>query len=266
MAKGRRTLAVLVGGLLVLASGAIAQVGLQEEHALMLTPEAPSDQQAPSGPPCGQLALYGLARPGQVPQETEKAYTSPSSAALGCPTLFRTQTPGAFNLTQDARVQLFFGCEEPTFMHEPLNNVRVWLVHEGQILTEAGGQIGPLCTPGDPMELELTIDAPEDTSFQAGDSVGINVTAFGSPNLLVQNLHVLVGGEDTASSLTLPGLADAYQPEDPGTNESQDETDPFGNDTELEPTAGEEANGTPGPGVAAVGVLGVAAWLGRRRD
>lgn len=250
--------------LAVSAAGAVAQTAAESSERLFLADRAPAGQQGASGPPCGQLSLYALTEPGQAPETAGKAYTSRSSVAVGCPTLFRTQSPGAFNLTQDSTAHLFFGCEEPTVMHQPLNNLRVWLTRNGEDVSEGQASLDTVCRPGSPLEAEVAIGPPEDASFGANDTIGLNLTAFGSPNAVVDNIHVLVGGE-RASSLLLPGLSEAYEIETVGQAEPVDETPE--NDTELEPQrTSPEENGTPGPGgLGLLAGLAAAAWVRRYR-
>lgn len=261
-----RTEAVLVlVGVLVAAGSAGAQAA---SETMELTDRAPPSASASGAGVCSNLQLYGVAEPGEGPDQQTKAYASPSSAAAGCPTLFRGTTPGAFNLTGEVTVQLFVGCDEPTVMHQPLNNVRVWLVRNDVAVSEGQTTLGPVCSPGSPMEARIAIEAPEDPAFGAEDTLGLNVTAFGSPNLVVDNLHVLVGGNETASTLTLPGLSAAYEVEEEAeaaVNGTANETARFANGSGLEQQSSDDANGAPGVGAVATGALLAALALAARR-
>lgn len=260
--------------LVLLAPAAAAQMGHAGANEIMkLTAEAPSGAQAPSDPVCGTLSLHGLAQPGEGPEQDGKASTSRTSVVVGCPTLFRAPTPGAFNLTQDITAHLFFGCEQPTVMHQPLNNLRVWLIRNGEDVSEGQASLDTVCSPGTPMEVQVAIGPPEDPSFGANDTIGFNVTAFGSPNAVMDNIHLLVGGNETASMAHLPGMAEAFE-EPQQIDEAEDsvdnETEGADNGTDVErqsAPSGADGNGIPGPGVAwtAIGLasLALARRLGR---
>lgn len=249
----------------VVAPAAAAQPSASE--TLHLVDPAPPQAPSGSGPVCNQAVVHGIAMPGETPEQAGKAYTSDSSAAVGCPTLFRTPSPGAFNVTGATNVHLFIGCDDPTLLHQPLNNVRVWLVRNEQAVAESRGTVGPTCSPGEPMEIELEVEQPEDSKINATDDLGINVTVFGSPNTVVDNIHVLVGGNETASTVTVPGIADALVSEQPGpTVESDNETDPTNDNlsrTSVDETGGE--NGTPGVGIAGTVVVIAAVASARTR-
>lgn len=234
-------------------------------ETMELTDEAPPEVSPSSSPPCGSPEVHGIAEPGQGPEEARKAYASRSSVALGCPTLFRAASPGAFNLTGDATVHLFVGCDQTTVMHQPLANLRVWLTRNGEALNEAQASLDTVCSSGSPMEAEVTIEAPEDARFNESDTMGLNVTPFGSPNAAVDNLHFLVGGEQMASTLTLPGISEVFQPEEPEQELVDDnETDePSPSDLQQQATATQE-DGIPAPGVAWMVVM-LAALAGLRR-
>lgn len=255
--------------LVLLAPAATAQMGHAGANEIMkLTTEPPSGAEAPSDVVCGPLALHGLAHPGEGPEQEGKASTSRTSVMLGCPTLFRAPTPGAFNLTQDITAHLFFGCEEPTVMHQPLNNLRVWLTRNGKDVSEGQASLDTVCSPDTPMEVEVAIGPPEDPSFGANDTIGFNVTPFGSPNALMDNIHLLVGGNETASMAHLPGMAEAFEVTEQ-VEEAEDSadnaTDGADNSTELESQANPaDGNGIPGPGVAFT-VLGLASLALLRR-
>lgn len=262
---------LLLAVMLVSAPLGLGQMaGEPVAETMPLTDQAPPGFSASSTLGCNSLAVHGLAEPGQGPQQQTKAYTSPSSAALGCPTLFRAPAPGAFNLTADATLELFVGCDQETAMHEPLDNVRVWLVRNGQAVSEGGGQLGTLCSPEEPLELEVTIPQPEDARFNESDMLGVNVTVFGSPNFVPDNVHVLVGGETSASVLQLPGLAEAFATEEEAEDdEEENETDAFENASELEgQTTSSGEDGVPGIGalgtILALIVLAVARTARRR--
>lgn len=269
--RGRLSAALVA--LIVLAPVAGAQLETQQvDERLPLTDQAPPQAPSGSGPVCGNVQVHGIADPGQGPEQAKQADMSRSSAVLGCPTLFHTASPGAFNVTGEATVHLFVGCQEPTVMHQPLNNVRVWLVRNGEAISEGGGSLATTCTPGEPLEIEIPIEQPEDTAFNASDTLGLNVTVFGSPNAALDNLHVLVGGNATASALVLPGVGQAFVAEeasDEATN-GTNETDAFGNASQLDQqsTDGGE-NGTPAPGVgvtlAALAAIGLARRSRSRR-
>lgn len=246
-----------------------AQFGEEVSETMALTDRAPPGVNAEGSGACSSPALHGLVLEDEAPEQQTKAYTSGSSAAFGCPTLFWGPAPGAFNITGDVTVHLFIGCDSQTVMHEPLSNLRVWLVRNGEQLGEDQASIGPVCSPGAPMEAEVSIPAPENPKVNASDTIGVDATPFGSPNYANDNLHVIVGGNESASTATFPGLAEALEPEEPTEDEVANETNDtgtFGNDTELDQqSTSSEGGGIPGPGAALVaGLLGAMAWTSRR--
>lgn len=259
-------LVLAVGGLL-LAPIALGQAS-QPSETMKLTDQAPAQAPSGSGPLCNQAAVHGLAMPGQGPQQAGAAYTSTSSVAAGCPTLFRTPSPGAFNLTGPTNVHLFIGCDDPTVLHQPLNNVRVWLVKNGGTVGESRANVGPTCSPDQPIEVEVSIDQPDDNRVNATDTVGIDVTVFGTPNAVVDNIHVIVGGNETASTVTMPGISDALASDEAdeaqpanASNTSLGSTN--GSETGAQAT-GDDQNGTPGPGALGLGTALIAATALRR--
>lgn len=251
-----------------LAPLAGAQLATQEvDERLPLTDQPPPQASNSGGLACGTVQVHGIAEPGQGPEQEKQADMSRSSAALGCPTFFRTPSPGAFNLTDEATVHLFVGCQEPTVMHQPLNNVRVWLVRNGEDVSEGGGNLDTTCTPGEPVEIEVGIEQPEEAHFNASDTLGLDVTVFGSPNMALDNLHVIVGGNASASALTLPGVGQAFIEEEPTTDETNatNETDEFPNASEIDSqSTDDDGNGVPAPGVAATTIVLAALAFVRR--
>lgn len=267
MAAGVLAVAALAAGAAAQAPGADGSVS----EALELTAQAPSGVEAESSlAGCPSVEVYGIAEPGNGPAETARAYTSPSTAGPGCPTLFRAPSPGAFNVTLDATARLFVGCDEPAVLHQPLNNVRVWLLRNGREISEGRNSLPLACTPGEPMEIEVSIQRPDEPGFGPDDVLGVNVTVFGSPNYAVDNLHLLVGGNETASTVTIPGVAEALEPDEEAepveVTAEQNATTPANSSTTPASPSTNNENGTPMPGaVFATGVLALGALATRRR-
>lgn len=268
-AAGLAVVVALLGLPAATVAGQIAQAPTQVSETLELAPRAPPQASGSAGVGCSSPEVYGIALPGEGPDRTQKAYTSPSSAAVGCPTLFRGTVPGAFNVTGDTTVHLFVGCDEPTVMHQPLNNLRVWLVRNGQAIGEGRNSFPTTCSPDSPMELEVEIPRPDSPHFNASDMLGLNVTPFGSPNLLVDNLHVLLGGNETASTATVPGIEEALSAPKTVEDSVEQANETNATNTSIEPTATPDAgdqDGIPGFGVTLTMMLfaGCAAWTRRR--
>lgn len=265
----RGRLSLLLVAVVALAPVAGAQLATQEvDERLPLTDQAPPQASASSPAVCGGQ-VHGIAEPGQGPEQEKQADMSRSSVALGCPTFFRAPSPGAFNVTGEATVHLFVGCQEPTVMHQPLNNVRVWLVRNDEDISEGGGNLDTTCSPGEPVEIEVGIERPEEPHFNASDTLGLDVTVFGSPNMAVDNLYVIVGGNTSASSLTLPGVGQALVEEEPSTEETNatNETDAFANASDLgSQSADDDGNGIPAPGVGATTLVLAALAFVRREE
>lgn len=255
---------------LLLAPAAGAQLAGQGQDRLPLTDEAPPEADTDGGLPCGDVEVHGIAPPGESSDQAGEADLSRSSAVLGCPTLFRTTVSGAFNVTREAGADLFVGCSQPAVMHQPLNNVRVWLIRNGEAIAEGGDSLPATCTPGEPMELSVAIPQPEDPSFNASDVLGLNVTVFGSPNFALDNLHLVVGGNETPSTLTLPGVSEAFAPdEEPEPETVADNETEEANRSDLgrqSTDAREDTDGVPGPGtIGSLAVLAIGAVAVRRR-
>jgi hypothetical protein len=249
--------------MLVAASAAGAQLQPRTDDRLPLTDRAPPEASGEGGLPCGDVEVHGIAEPGEGPEQAGPADLSRSSAVIGCPTLFRAPSLGAFNVTREATAHLVVGCDQPTAMHQPLDNVRLWLVRSGDRIAEGGASLPAVCSPGDPMELEVTVPQPEEPGYNASDTVGLDVTVFGSPNLAVDNLHLVVGGNETASALTLPGVGEAFVASEPETDRPSANAT---NETALEQqSTTDEKSGIPAPGAGLLAALGLAAWIGRRR-
>lgn len=244
----------LVAAFLSLAPSVAAQPGEPAPETLVLVTQAPADAQPPSDAVCGELERYGLGEPHEAATEREKAYTSTSTWAVGCPTLFWGQAPGGFNLTGDVSAWVLIGCDSTTVLHEPLDNVVANLVRNGGSISTASASAGATCSPGDPIEIELTFERPDDSRFNATDALGLNVTVFGSPNAARDNLHFLVGGQQPASTLQLPGLAEAFEEKvDTGGQDAKleeaNDSEPLGQTADAQPGA---ENGLPGPGATVV--------------
>lgn len=266
---------VLAGivALVALSAAAAGQGAAREDEVsetLELAMQPPPGVSTSSTLGCNNPQVYGIAEPGEGPPQTQKAYTSRSSAALGCPTLFRGPSPGAFNVTGDTTAHLFVGCDEPTLMHEPLNNLRVWLVKNDEAISEALSSFPTTCSPGSPMEIEVSIEQPDQNHFNASDTIGIDATPFGSPNFFVDNLHFLVGGNETASTATVPGLAEAFEVPTDAEDAVQEVDETNETNTSIGSTSAaqdEGQNGTPGFGVLATLAAAtlVATYASRRR-
>lgn len=257
---------VLVASLLAVPLAA-GQTGTQPSETMHLTAREPPGISAPSSTVCGDIALYGLAEPGEGAGTEAKAYTTDLTTwALSCPTLFRSPLPGGFNASEGASVQLYVGCETPTLMHAALTDVLVELTRNGRAIAGTRDSVDAVCSPGEPLPVEIELADPDEPRFNESDTIGVNVTVFGSPNAHQDNLHYLVGGEETASAVTVPGLAEAFASQaEEDLEEVENETDELGNETGLaEQTASSEENGTPSLGpLGALVVLAGTAWLGR---
>jgi hypothetical protein len=262
MVRGLAALATIV----LLAAPALAQA---DTSTLTLTDEAPPGTSAPSTQGCGTVNLHGLAPVEEAANETAKAYATQSSAIVTCRTLFWLPAPDAFEIQAAPSANLAIGCEEPTVMAQGYDNVQVELTREDVAVANGSASVGPTCNPDEPMRTEIELDRPDASGFGANSVLGLNVSLFGSPDTASENLHLLVGGTENASQLTVPGLEQAYDPDEPD-SASQPLTGANTSSNTSKPTASttpnnDDANGTPALGVVATLSTAVGLAADRRR-
>lgn len=264
----RGWLGLAIAATLVLAPTALAQPSASGPDTLALTSQSPSSASAPQTQACPTLNLYQLVPSDEGPEQSSKAYLTRTSAVIACRTQFYVDPPGAFNLTGSTTADLFVGCEQRSAFLAGFPDISLELNRNGQAITTGSADLGNTCSPGSPIEAEITMDPPEDPAFAAEDTLRLNVSVFGSPGWMSENFHLLVGGNETASTLTLPGLSEAYASEEPDDASSQTANETNATNTSLTRTstdAGEEQNGTPGFTIAAAFLAGLAASLVPRR-
>jgi hypothetical protein len=238
------------------AAPAAAQSATQPTDTIELTARAPSDGSTPSNQACGEFNYFAMG-PDAAPSEAEKAYVTSSTSAASCAAIFEYTVPKAFNVTDGPSATVFVGCEQESVV----NGIRIGYYYNKEFVASQDASPSPTCSPGDALQATAEFDQPDTTAYQPGDTIRLNVTVFGDPGQ-TDNFHVIAGGNDTKSTLTVPGLEDAFAPDEPEDDASLKNDTNTSEDEDLAGQTGDDANddgsnGIPGFGAPAAIAAGV---------